>query len=29
MYSVCSACHLAYPPAEGLPEATTAEAPPT
>lgn len=28
MYSVCSACHLAYPPAEGLPEDAAAEAPP-
>lgn len=28
MYSVCSGCHQAYPPAEGLPEETAAEAPP-
>ena len=28
MYSVCSACHQFYPPAEGLPEETAAEAPP-
>lgn len=28
MYSVCSACHQVYPPAEGLPEDTAAEAPP-
>lgn len=28
MYSVCSGCHQAYPPAEGLPEETEAEAPP-
>jgi hypothetical protein len=28
MYSVCSGCHQAYPPGEGLPEETAAEAPP-
>jgi hypothetical protein len=28
MYSVCSGCHQAYPPAEGLPEETAAEPPP-
>ncbi len=28
MYSVCAGCHQAYPPAEGLPEGTAAEAPP-
>ena len=28
MYSVCSGCHQAYPPAEGLPDETAAEAPP-
>jgi hypothetical protein len=28
MYSVCSGCHQVYPPAEGLPEETAAEAPP-
>lgn len=28
MYSVCSACHQVYPPAEGLPEDTVAETPP-
>ena len=28
VYSVCSGCHQAYPPAEGLPEETAAEAPP-
>ena len=28
MYSVCSACHQVYPPEEGLPEETAAEAPP-
>ena len=29
MYSVCAGCHQVYPPAEGLPEETTAEAPPS
>ena len=28
MYSVCSGCHQAYPPAEGLGEETAAETPP-
>ena len=28
MYSVCSGCHQAYPPAEGLPDEEAAEAPP-
>jgi hypothetical protein len=28
MYSVCSGCHQAYPPAEGLPDEAAAEAPP-
>jgi hypothetical protein len=29
MYSVCSACHLAFPPEEGLPPDAAAEAPAT
>ena len=29
MYSVCAGCHQVYPPAEGLPEETAAEAPPS
>lgn len=29
VYSVCSACHQVYPPAEGLPEEGAAEAPAT
>jgi hypothetical protein len=28
LYSVCSGCHQVYPPAEGLPPQTEAEAPP-